>query len=193
MNSKLPITLLPLKIGCVVGEEISKMLPASKRGVLKLKWPNDVLLEKKKVSGVLVEVEGSAVLIGVGVNVKEAPVITQSEDDINFGREAARLSTYLNGFDEGDGDRVNETVLTLARGIAGRLEEWCRAFEVDNFDAAREADTIVGDFSRRVEFGVRMRMRQGGWVAPLSIKADGQLLVRDDSGDEKLLSSDYMI
>lgn len=35
----------------------------------KLKWPNDVLIGDRKVCGILAQVEGSAVIVGVGLNV----------------------------------------------------------------------------------------------------------------------------
>jgi BirA family biotin operon repressor/biotin-[acetyl-CoA-carboxylase] ligase len=35
----------------------------------KLKWPNDVLIDGKKVCGILAQVEGSAVIVGAGLNV----------------------------------------------------------------------------------------------------------------------------
>jgi BirA family biotin operon repressor/biotin-[acetyl-CoA-carboxylase] ligase len=38
-----------------------------------LKWPNDVLVSGKKISGILLEVEGDALIIGVGINVAQHP------------------------------------------------------------------------------------------------------------------------
>jgi BirA family biotin operon repressor/biotin-[acetyl-CoA-carboxylase] ligase len=35
----------------------------------KLKWPNDVLIDGRKVCGILAQVEGNAVIIGAGLNV----------------------------------------------------------------------------------------------------------------------------
>lgn len=46
-------------------EEVSG-LPAQ------LKWPNDVLLDGQKVAGILAEVEGDYLILGVGVNVNAA-------------------------------------------------------------------------------------------------------------------------
>jgi BirA family biotin operon repressor/biotin-[acetyl-CoA-carboxylase] ligase len=47
-------------------------------GDLALKWPNDVLLDGGKLSGILIEVaENNTLLIGVGVNVAHAPKIDQ--------------------------------------------------------------------------------------------------------------------
>jgi BirA family biotin operon repressor/biotin-[acetyl-CoA-carboxylase] ligase len=44
---------------------------------LKLKWPNDLLLHGKKVSGILLEGSGEAVIIGLGVNLASHPENTE--------------------------------------------------------------------------------------------------------------------
>ena len=41
-----------------------------------LKWPNDVLVDNKKISGILIETDGNkqgVMVIGIGVNLKHAP------------------------------------------------------------------------------------------------------------------------
>jgi BirA family biotin operon repressor/biotin-[acetyl-CoA-carboxylase] ligase len=40
----------------------------------RLKWPNDLLLDGAKVSGILLERAGAALVVGIGVNVAYAPV-----------------------------------------------------------------------------------------------------------------------
>lgn len=50
----------------------------------KIKWPNDVLLERRKVSGVLVEAQWSgpdlsALILGIGINVAPASVMEDSQ------------------------------------------------------------------------------------------------------------------
>jgi BirA family biotin operon repressor/biotin-[acetyl-CoA-carboxylase] ligase len=40
---------------------------------LSVKWPNDVLLDGRKLAGLLLEVAGDSVLIGCGVNLRAAP------------------------------------------------------------------------------------------------------------------------
>jgi BirA family transcriptional regulator, biotin operon repressor / biotin---[acetyl-CoA-carboxylase] ligase len=44
---------------------------------LTIKWPNDILLEGAKVAGVLIEGEGSAVAVGIGVNCCSHPTTTE--------------------------------------------------------------------------------------------------------------------
>jgi BirA family biotin operon repressor/biotin-[acetyl-CoA-carboxylase] ligase len=42
---------------------------------LRLKWPNDVLLDGGKLAGILLEAENNAVIVGVGVNLAAAPPV----------------------------------------------------------------------------------------------------------------------
>lgn len=60
---------LPLLTGLVVRETVAALLPAA---TIKLKWPNDVRIEGRKVAGILVEspAEGTY-LVGIGLNVNE--------------------------------------------------------------------------------------------------------------------------
>jgi BirA family biotin operon repressor/biotin-[acetyl-CoA-carboxylase] ligase len=44
---------------------------------LKLKWPNDLLLDGRKVSGILLERNGEALIIGLGVNLASHPEGTE--------------------------------------------------------------------------------------------------------------------
>ena len=63
---------LGLRIGVAITEALRAAVGRQFAGRLKLKWPNDVLIEGKKVCGVLTETAGAGdafrVLIGVGVN-----------------------------------------------------------------------------------------------------------------------------
>ena len=36
-----------------------------------IKWPNDVLLHQKKVAGILVEMAGESIIVGIGINVNQ--------------------------------------------------------------------------------------------------------------------------
>lgn len=55
-----------------LAETIDGLLPAGGRA--RLKWPNDVLVDGGKVSGILLEAEqGGALILGVGVNLQSRP------------------------------------------------------------------------------------------------------------------------
>ncbi len=44
-----------------------------------IKWPNDVLISGKKISGVLIEYAGRFVIVGIGINVHTNPTVAEYE------------------------------------------------------------------------------------------------------------------
>ena len=43
-----------------------------------IKWPNDILIDGKKVSGTLIEYSGRFVIVGIGINIKTNPTVNAS-------------------------------------------------------------------------------------------------------------------
>lgn len=62
---------LALVAGLAVYETVLPRLNVP--GNLQLKWPNDLLLSGAKLAGILLEREGNAVIVGIGVNLASAP------------------------------------------------------------------------------------------------------------------------
>lgn len=60
------LSAFPLVVGGVVADAIGQETGL----VASVKWPNDVLVSDKKVAGVLCEVTGGGVIVGIGVNVR---------------------------------------------------------------------------------------------------------------------------
>jgi len=64
----------PATLALVVAVALAKVVKAFAPGVpLQLKWPNDLLVDGAKCSGILLERGGNAVVIGIGVNLVSAP------------------------------------------------------------------------------------------------------------------------
>ena len=61
------VATLPLVVGLAVVRAVSRL---SAGAVPMLKWPNDVLIDGRKVCGILCERNGDNVIAGIGVNVK---------------------------------------------------------------------------------------------------------------------------
>lgn len=55
---------LSLAVGLAVAEALEKWVP-----IAEIKWPNDVLIGGKKISGILVEAGRDFVIVGIGINV----------------------------------------------------------------------------------------------------------------------------
>ena len=156
-----PVTLLPLRVGTVV-------IDALNDSRLSLKWPNDVLLEGGKVAGILVESDGNAIFVGVGVNVASVPKILETGPD--RGRRAAKIP----------GDAV-----AIAQSIADGLGVWSQARD----DAAR----VIDDWSARADWTAEWELRETGeLVKPVRLLPDGRLKVRG-AGGERDLVADYLL
>jgi BirA family biotin operon repressor/biotin-[acetyl-CoA-carboxylase] ligase len=61
---------ITLRSGIAVARTIEELEPVLMPGI-SVKWPNDVMLGDKKCAGLIAESDGSAVLLGIGVNVAE--------------------------------------------------------------------------------------------------------------------------
>ena len=74
-----PPTMLPLLAGVAAARAVAAVLRAAENGgaPVRLKWPNDVLLNGRKLAGILVEgsfgPDGFAAAVGLGVNVSTLP------------------------------------------------------------------------------------------------------------------------
>jgi BirA family biotin operon repressor/biotin-[acetyl-CoA-carboxylase] ligase len=94
----------------------------------RLKWPNDVLLEGRKVAGVLVELKrrrrGCCVVIGIGINVNAHPPDEEVESP------ATCLSRHV-------GEQVERT--EVVRGVLRRLGGWIEELEAARLQALHSA------------------------------------------------------
>ena len=80
--------------------------------IVKLKWPNDLLVGEKKVAGLLVEAKESGVIIGIGLNVE------MSKDELPV-ETATSLS--IEGFSELDRNKI---LPALLKSIAFTFGLW---------------------------------------------------------------------
>ena len=60
---------LSLVAGMAAADAVEETLALA----VQIKWPNDVMVNRKKVAGVLAEARGEAVVVGIGVNVNQEP------------------------------------------------------------------------------------------------------------------------
>lgn len=79
-----PLPTLALVAGLALHAAVAPLLPAPHRA--SLKWPNDVLIDGAKLAGILLERTGDAVIVGIGVNLAQAPQVE--------GRETVALSAF---------------------------------------------------------------------------------------------------
>jgi len=147
-----PTRLLPMLAALAVAD-VADRLDASGR-VATIKWPNDVLLDERKVAGILAEgrPQEGWVVLGIGLNVAVA--------DGEFPLELRATATSL-----GRAPADVEQALTL---LLERLDHWLAAAPAEAMDAYRARDAIAG---REISWN-------GGRGTALGIADDGRLRVR---------------
>lgn len=93
---------IPLIAGIAMADAVAAQLPARAVGV---KWPNDVLVDERKICGILAEATSDAIIVGAGVNTamtaEQLPVPTATSFAVEGAAadEDRLLADYLRGFD----------------------------------------------------------------------------------------------
>ena len=71
-----PAQTLSLAAGLALIETIDVAVPAQP---VMLKWPNDVILQGKKLAGILLERSSDRIAVGFGVNLTSAPILSDRQ------------------------------------------------------------------------------------------------------------------
>jgi BirA family biotin operon repressor/biotin-[acetyl-CoA-carboxylase] ligase len=103
-----PAPTLALMAGLALYEAIAPLL--ADPSALSLKWPNDLLIGRAKLSGILLEREGDTVIVGIGVNLAASPQVE--------GRETIALSAL------GPTPNRDDFTATLAASFDRELDRW---------------------------------------------------------------------
>ena len=166
-------------VSLVVGLAAAKVLEQVCDVEVGLKWPNDMLIENSKVGGILIELVRVTtpveVVIGVGVNVAEAPHVDAP------GALASTSLGDLSGF----ADR-NQLVALLINNIV----EHCREFELSGFANFRE-QWKTRDAFRGQRVAVEGSVNIVGVAQGIS--DDGALLVHTERGVERVIGGDVSL
>jgi BirA family biotin operon repressor/biotin-[acetyl-CoA-carboxylase] ligase len=166
---------LPLLAGLSVATTITRLGEVEAR----LKWPNDVLLGDRKVAGLLAEVVGDAVVVGVGINVSvradELPVPTAT-------------SLLLAGSEVVDRDPVLRAVL---RDLARRYAAW-RSVGGDPVASGVHDDYRTGSATIGREVTVHLPGGATRTGRAVDVDEQGRLVVAGDDGVDTLAAGDVV-
>ena len=162
----------------------------------KLKWPNDVLIGEEKVCGVLIEIEGDFILIGIGCNVMTAPVVDSVGPE--NGRQATCLIRHIAECNVADASERsssssssgiidNQVTMTsldtcpslgeLHKEIAAEIYGALSSYALQHNDTTEQ---VIADFERYMNFSpqqLRGDTSAGRTVTPLRVNKDGTLQV----------------
>lgn len=187
----IPLTLIPLRIGTLLLPVLQSKLPASVSESTKLKWPNDVLIDGKKVSGMLMEMDGDYLFVGIGCNVVVAPFVESAGE--NAGRPSTALSAFIGlemdasaTGDAAESEKASIPAMTseIARDVVDRISYW-----IANPDSE---DSVIADYSASLDWSTQKLRDSGTAVTPVGVQQDGTLKVKHQDGTVSVLVADYL-
>ena len=73
------------ELALVAGVCVAVMVERATGLAVQIKWPNDVMLDRRKVAGVLAESKDAVVVLGIGINVNQRPGELPSETKVSPG------------------------------------------------------------------------------------------------------------
>ncbi len=171
------IKIEPVELGrivCMTGlslaKTVKKIEPSSQ---IRIKWPNDVFLEGKKLSGILIEnINEDLWAIGIGVNIVSAPVLTDMpyqavslrECGISLDRTEF-LRYYLNEF-------AADMELYQQQGFAAIKEQWC---------------TLALNYQQEISIRTETGVKNGKFA---DIDNNGYLLLKTCGRVERIMAGD---
>jgi BirA family biotin operon repressor/biotin-[acetyl-CoA-carboxylase] ligase len=173
------LPVYPLMVASAVTRTVRQLCAGpdgEPRGVVQAKWPNDVLIDKAKVSGCLIEDGGSHLLIGVGLNVAEAPLPA----------DGGRRACCVNDFAEPPTTAEAAALLLCNELVAATVAATDRVAAVEAYRRVMAWDV---DMYTRLPNGQR-----GAKVRPVKLSEWGALTVEDvETKERRELLSEYLI
>ena len=161
------LPLVTLALGLATSEAILKATDL----VCDLRWPNDVMIQSRKCAGILTQLEGSAIIAGIGINVTHSA----------FPEGLSEIATSLRLASQRIHSR-EQLLVELAPGV----DKFCALLEEEG------GEPILAMFSQASSFvyGRRVSVDQGhsmvqGTTAGLS--SSGFLILQGDDGTKKVI------
>lgn len=161
-----PAASLALLCGLALHEVVAPLL--SPPAQAQLKWPNDLMIGDAKLSGILLERQGDAVIVGIGVNLAQAPQVN--------GRKTVALSSF------GPSPDRNLFAANLTRQFNQELERW-RSFGLEPL--IRRWLAAAHPVGTSLMVGEPGEAPLAGQFAGLS--SDGALLLQLDDGTTRTI------
>lgn len=162
----------------VAGIAVADALKNFTKGDLKVKWPNDVWLNGKKLCGVLTEKGEGFIVIGIGVNV--------NCERSDLSPEVSKIATSLKEEEK----HVFDPEKVLQK-ICDELDNYYIMFSSDGFEpfvALYNSWSLINDKEVAVTFN--NEVTKG---VAIGIDTNGALLLRTGEGVKKIIAGDVSL
>lgn len=150
-----------------------------------IKWPNDIILESKKVCGILTEMNSEVdrvnyIIVGIGINF--------SQNEADFSAEISNTAVSLSMLMQKFGVKYKNIARNdIIKEVLSTFDEYYKIMRTS--DKGR----IISDWRKySVTLGSRLRVHAGNGEycgKALDINCDGALIIKADDGSIKNVSS----
>jgi len=125
----------------LTGTAVAAALPAVTAVQARLKWPNDVLAGAAKLGGILAERSGSAVVVGIGLNVTQHPAeLPEGATSLRLEAAAAKQGTPPDAAPEHDEvigpDLRTRVLVAVLTALSERYLAWRDQFSPGDAEAS---------------------------------------------------------
>lgn len=165
-----PANRNPGQFAFVAGLAVLDALAETDRALdFSLKWPNDVLVDGRKISGVLIEAGDGGYAVGIGINIASSP----PDDEVRFP------ATHMQAITD-----VSVDVEDLLNALCRHFEGWHMRWQIDGFETLRAVwlasghrigDTIAASTGADLIVDRVVGRFQG-------LDPDGALILEDEDG-----------
>ncbi|XAL99256.1 biotin--[acetyl-CoA-carboxylase] ligase [Phycisphaeraceae bacterium D3-23] len=146
LSNRQPLDALTYRVAVAVAKTAERFMD-SDAGRVRIKWPNDILVDGRKLAGILIERDINAAIIGIGLNVH----LTETDTAMLPPELANRITSLaMHGHDVDRlhvaAELIGQCGMHLATGDdTGMLDEW-RSRSPLGYDARFQCDgeTIAG-------------------------------------------------
>lgn len=172
------------QITLMTGVAVAELLSAYCPGKIVVKWPNDILINGRKICGILTEMKSSPlgvdfIVLGIGINVNMTPK--------DFAPELRDIATSLCIETGSATDR-----LAVAGKLFQLLEKWYRTFLREGFKGIRDPFLAYSDLEGKPIQVVFRDDVQIGVAA--GIDEDGSILLKTKDGEiRRVMAGDVSI
>lgn len=146
-----------------------------------IKWPNDILINNKKVAGILTEMQAEQdtiqyVIIGIGININQ--IIEDFPKDMQFKATSLKLETN---------NKIN--LIDFTQKVLRKYEKTYTYYLRKGFPYVKEKWESYGF---KIGQPIRIKTTKGTWQTTfLGIAEDGALLTKNKDGQtEKIYSAE---
>jgi BirA family biotin operon repressor/biotin-[acetyl-CoA-carboxylase] ligase len=162
----IPSELLSLTCAVATAEAIGKCSKAE----AKIKWPNDILLNEKKVAGILIETKKAnkltAYVIGIGINCHQSK--------LDFPAELRKTATSIDIETGSVTDRIS-----LIKRLITSFEQWLETAEQNKEEVIERWRKLSTQLNRRIAIIYNRKRFEGNCIG---IDPEKGLILQLDAG-----------